>query len=156
MKIVAVLLLVSTAAFAKKNDAVYQDATLKSFRVVQSGQSCATYGNTEGSVNANTDSAGLTTGNVNATTNSTTSCSPRRIAQYTLVVGGQILVVEPGHSKKAAAGVLLTAGWGALALKSSSLAGQLPGAHVLIRSESGEIHIKAGKKESEFRIVSAE
>lgn len=135
----------STMAFAApKPQPVYQDAVLKSFRMVPAGESCS--GNTSGKVD---DS-----GNVNANTH--TNCSANTSAEYTLVIGDQIIVIAPALSGKKKTGVILSLGWSALFIKDTCLYGQLPGAHVLIRSEGGTYHVKAGKRESLYKLVSAE
>jgi hypothetical protein len=144
----ALLLSLSTAASAKP-EPPYDDGVLQSFRVVDEGQSCSTNGTTTGTVS---DS-----GNVNANSSSSTTCSPRKKAFYTIVVKGQTLVITPTQSAGTKVGVVASLGWGALFLKDSCLYGQLPGAKFQIRTESpGTYRIKLGKRESLYKLVSAE
>ena len=75
-----------TAWAAKKPKPVYQDAVLKDFHTEQHGTFCSTSGNTNGTVNADTDSNGNTSGTVNATSSASTSCSPRMMAYDTVVM----------------------------------------------------------------------
>ena len=150
-----------TAWAAKKPEPVYQDAVLKNFHTEQQGKFCTTSGNTNGTVNANTDSDGNTNGTVNATSSASTSCSPRMVAYYTVVMGEHVFTLSPATSsgKKAAkvGTAMLTFGIGAIVWnafdKNSSLYGVLPETPVKMRSESGAVYIKVGKRESEYKIV---
>lgn len=149
MKILACLLLLSSFAFAKsKPEPVYQDAVLKSYRTVQSGMHCASSGNATGDITAN--------GSIDGTTNSSTNCRPRTHVEYTILVGEQVLIVEPALSGRQKAGAALSLGWSRVFSKDSCLYGLLPGTHIKIRSEGGIFHIKSGKRESLYSLIAAQ
>ena len=154
------LLLCGTAWAAKKPEPVYQDAVLKDFHTEQQGTFCSTSGNTNGTVNANTDSSGTTNGTVNATSSASTSCSPRMAAYYTVVMGQHTFVLSPTESGTVAAAktVAIIAFFpSAFFLKKNSvLYGVLPGTPIKMRSEGGIFYVKVGKRESEYKIVSAQ
>lgn len=156
----ALLLLVLSAcipARAQKQRPSYQDATVKSFRMVQAGRSCSTSGDTTGTVNATTDSDGNTNGNIDAHNSSRTTCRPTQKALYTLNIGEQTIVVTPKVSIAKAGAVILTLGIAGAFMKNSALYGQLPGAVVKIRSDgAGSYLVKVGKRESGYSLVSAE
>lgn len=144
MKILAFLLLISVPALAApKPEPVFQDAVLKSFRMISNGESCS--GNTSGKVDDN--------GNVAA--NTSTNCSANSSAEYTLVIGEQTIVVAPTMSGKKKAGSLLSLGWSTAFMKDTCLYGQLPGTHVLITSDGGVYRVRVGKKESLYKLVAA-
>jgi hypothetical protein len=150
-----------TAWAQKKPEPVYQDAVLKDFHTEQQGKFCTTSGNTNGTVNANTDSDGNTNGTVNTTSSASTSCRPRMVAYYTVVMGEHVFTLTPTISSgKSAAKVgtaMLTFGIGAIVWnafdKNSALYGVLPGTPIKMRSESGTVYIKVGKRETEYKIV---
>lgn len=149
MKLLLVFLLLCLPAIAEKRpEPVYQGAVLKSYHTVQSGMHCSTSGNTTGSVDA--------TGSYDGNTSSNTNCRPRTHVEYTVLVGEQTLVVEPALSGSAKAGAALSLGWSRVFAKDSCLYGQLPGTHIQIRAEGGIFHIKTGKRESLYKLVSAE
>lgn len=56
---------------------------------------------------------------------------------------------------KQAGTALATMGWSAVFAKKSVLYGQMPGAHFQVYFEGSLLHIKIGKRESLFTIVSA-
>jgi hypothetical protein len=153
-----------TAWATKKPEPVYQDAVLKNFHTEQQGKFCTTSGDTNGTVNANTDSDGHTNGTVNTTSSASTSCSPRMVAYYTVVMGEHVFTLSPATSsgKKAAkvGTAMLTFGIGAIVWnafdKNSALYGVLPGTPIKMRSESGTVYVKVGKRESEYKLVSAQ
>jgi hypothetical protein len=122
---------------------VYQDAVLKSFRMVADGQSCS--GSTTGKVEND--------GKIDA--NTSTSCTNTTKAIYTIVVGEQTFTLTPALVGKALAGSLLTLGYADLFKKQSCLYGQLPGTHILIRSDGAIFHVKVGKRESTYKLVGA-
>ncbi len=76
------------------------------------------------------------------------------VAYYTVVMGAHVWVLTPAVTLARAGTVLLTAGFGAMFLKNSTLAGVLPGTPVKMRSEGGNIYVKVGKRESEYKIIS--
>lgn len=143
---------------AKKPEPVYQDAVLKDFHTEQQGKHCSTSGDTNGTIKADTDSDGTTNGTVTATTTSATSCTPRMVAFYTVVMGNHTFVLSPTESGGVAAAkglaIFATGGMGAFFLKKNSvLYGVLPGTPIKMRSESGTVYIKVSKRESEYKIV---
>lgn len=145
MKALVLLMLLATPALAaKRPEPDYQDAILKSFHTVPAGQHCS--GNTNGTVS---DS-----GVIDATTS--TNCSNSTRSLYTVVIGEQTFVITPTLSAKGTAGAIFSFGYSEIFKKNSCLYGQLPGAHVLIRSENGMYHVKVGKRESLYRLVSAQ
>lgn len=73
-------------AFAATQDAPYQDAVLKSFRIIADAESCHTTGSSTSSASGN---------DVNTSGNATTNCDDRKTAHYTIEIGGQTLVLEP-------------------------------------------------------------
>jgi hypothetical protein len=159
LKRLALLLLLTApiASASKKPEPVYEDAVLKDFHTEQHGTFCSTSGNTNGTVNANTDSSGTTNGTVNATSTASTSCSPRMAAYYTVVMGDHTFVLtptEPGAATAAKAVAIIAFFPSAFFLKKNSvLYGVLPGTSIKMRSDSGTVHIKVGKRESEYKIV---
>lgn len=142
------LLILSTSAFAKsKQDRDYHDALLVSFRTVTTGSVCSSSGHTNGTVDDE--------GNVSATTNSSGDCSNTQLRYYTVELGSNTYVLAPTHSGKSKAGAALTFGWGALAWKSSVLANEMPGSHVLLASDPSGFYVKVGNRESKFTLVEA-
>ncbi len=148
-----------TAWAAKKPEPVYQDAVLKDFHTEQQSKHCSTSGDTNGTIKADTDSDGTTNGTVTATSTSSTSCTPRMVAFYTVVMGEHTFVLSPtengGVVAAKATAIIATGGMAAffLSRKNSVLYGVLPGTPVKMRSESGTVYIKVGKRESEYKIV---
>ena len=132
-----VLLFLCVSAFAAtKND--YQDAVLVSSRMVSVGSSCS--GSTDGKVDDD--------GRINADT--TSNCSNRFGALYTISLHDQTFTLRPAATKKE----LLTLGWSNF-FKASVLHNQLPGSHILVRSASDGVHVKVGKRESKYEVVEA-
>ena len=139
----ALLLILSAPLWAKDKtlpDSAYEDATLVSFRAVTTGTSCSHQADTTGDVDATTDDDGHTTGTVKSTTNGNTSCSDTGWIYYTLQVGEHVYVVH--HA--------ITFGY-----RASDLKGQLPGTHILVRTDAKGFYVKVGNKESKFVIVEA-
>jgi hypothetical protein len=132
-----------TAWAAKKPKPAYQDAVLKDFRTEQKGSECSTRGNTDGTVTAST-SGGYTQGTVDANSRSNTSCVPRIVAFYTVVMGDHTFVLSPSWSGFAAI----------FHPRNSALYGVLPGTPVKVKSEDGAIYVKVDDRESEYTIVS--
>jgi len=158
---IAIALLASscgTAFAAKKPKPVYQDGVLKDFRTEQQGTYCSTNGDTNGTVRARTDDDGNTHGTVDANTTASTSCSPRVVAFYTVVVGEHTFVLSP-IPKPISIGKMLIPFAGPMmavrdAAQNSVLYGLLPGTPIQMVNKDGTIYIKVGKNESEFTIVS--
>ena len=140
--LVLIILLLSPAAWAKEkpSPADYQDAVLVSFRSVATGSNCSHSSTTSGNVDATTDDEGNTTGTVRATTNGSTSCNDTGWVYYTITVGEHAYVVH--HAV-------------AFLYKSSDLKNQLPGAHVLVRTDSKGFYVRVNDKESKFVVVEA-
>lgn len=111
--------------------------------IVSSGQSCST------SATTNATATGNSTATANITAN--TTCSPTRQALYTVAVANQVMVITPTISRTAA---LLTLGWSAVFAHDSCLYGALPGASFKMWGEGGKYHVKLGKRESVYRLVS--
>ena len=141
MKLAVVVLMLLSCAAAE--DAAYRDAVLLSFRDVASGASCS------GSVRAHSGSSGDVTGQTD------TDCSQNYQRQYSIQMGKQIFVLVFTGSAKARAAAAATLGFSSMFSKSSALRDQLPGAHLLIRSDSSGVYVKVGKRESRYRIVEA-
>lgn len=149
------ILLLCLSAFAKdKPHYTYQDALLVSFRDVVSGSSCVHSSETTGDVKANTDD-GYTSGTVNATTTGTSECSNNASRLYTINVAGQTYIIRHSMTGGQMATAMVTMGWGALFMKQSVLANQLPGTHVFVRSDEHGLYVKLGKRESRFKVVEA-
>jgi len=142
MPIALTLALLSPAAFAKDKqpDSAFQDATLVSFRAVATGSSCKHTASTTGNVEASTDEGGNTTGTVKSTTDGNTNCRDTGWMYYTLQVGDHTYVVHNA----------ITFGY-----RDSDLKGQLPGAHVLVRTDAKGFYVRVGNKESKFVVVEA-
>ena len=136
------LALLSPVAFAKDKqpDSAFQDATLVSFRAVATGSSCSHAASTTGNVVASTDEGGNTTGTVKSTTDGNTNCRDTGWMYYTLQVGDHTYVVHNA----------ITFGY-----RDSDLKGQLPGAHVLVRTDAKGFYVRVGNKESKFVVVEA-
>ena len=111
--------------------------------IVSSGQSCST------SATTNATATGNSTATANTTAN--TTCCPTRQALYTVAVANQVMVITPTISRTAA---LLTLGWSAVFAHDSCLYGALPGASFKMWGEGGKYHVKLGKRESVYRLVS--
>jgi hypothetical protein len=142
---------------AKKPEPVYQDAVLKDFHTEQHGSFCSTSGDTNGSIDADTDSNGNTSGTVKATSTASTSCSPRMMAYYTVVMGEHTFVLSPTEPGGVVAAkglaIIATGGMGAFFLKKNSvLYGVLPGTPIKMRSEGGTVYVKVGKRESQYKM----
>lgn len=137
-----VLLLLSSVAWAKNKPAPtdYQDAVLVSFRAVTTGSSCSHNLTTSGNVDATTDNDGNTNGTVKATTEGSTDCSNTGWIYYTISVGGHTYVVH--HA--------VTFGY-----RNSNLRGQLPGAHLQVRTDAKWFYVRVNNKESKFVVVEA-
>ena len=150
MKVLAALLLLPLVSFAApKTDEGYQDAVLKSFVMIPAGQHCHTSGSSTGTTDSD--------GNSRASGDANTTCSDTTVAHYTVVIGGETLVIQPTLSGKAKAGAALSLGWSTAFAKNSCLYGQLPGAHIQIRAEGdGNYHVRVGKKESLYKLVAAQ
>jgi hypothetical protein len=141
MRLLAVLLLCCSLAFgATKPEPVYQDAVLKSFRMVSDGENCNTSGH------ASPDYAG------GASTSASTNCTSTQSAYYTISIGDQLLTLTP------ATGLLPKHGIIGLLSKNSVLYGLLPGTAIQIRPDKsqGKYFIKVGKRESLYRVAAAE
>jgi hypothetical protein len=153
----ALLLLATTLpAFAKERP-VYQDGILQTVSTQLHGRSCRTYGDTSGDITARTDSEGQTTGKIDATTTSITNCRPSEVAYYTVTVGQQRFVVAAASNPMKAESAALTMGISSMFYKNCVLYGQLPGTAIKIRSDgNGNLHIKVGKRESNFKLISAQ
>ena len=154
--IFCVLLISSVCSFAKDKSAVaYQDAVLVDFRTVDSGSSCSTTGNTNGTVNSTSD----TTGTVNATTTASTQCVNHTESIYTLSLGGHVyqLVVAVNPARVATAMIPILGPAYLIATRNNSvLYGVLPGTHVQVRTEEGgKFFVKVGKRESKYKLVGA-
>lgn len=153
---VAFLCLCLPAAASKHPDSEYQDAVLKDFHTEYHGSYCSGSGDTNGTVNASTDSNGDTSGTVKASTTTSSSCTPIRHAYYTLTLGGHQYVLTPAPSASKVGIAALTLGIGAAFFKDSALYGVLPGTTVRVRSEGGKFFVRVGKRESEYKLVSAQ
>ncbi len=151
MRIFAALILCASTVFAAtKPEPVYQDAVLKDFKRVQTGQSCSTYGSSNGNVNAHTNDSGNTNGTITTNSSASTTCSPTIMTLYTVVVGDHEYVVTP--TDKLFSGEHLARSF---LHKSSDLAGILPGTPIKVRTEGKDFYVKVGKRESTFKMVSA-
>lgn len=154
MKLIALVLTLAVLgqpAFAKENkhaDSDYQDAVLVKFVTVTTGSSCSSSGDTNGKVDDN--------GNVSATSSGTTNCANRTKRHYTLSVGQQTFVIEPEPTRGQKGTALATLGWSAAFAKQSVLADQLPGTHVMVRTDADGFWVKIGKRESLYRVVAAQ
>ncbi len=131
----AVLLLLLPASLFSQ---AYQDAVLVRLKTVSVGADCSTDGSTRGTVDE---------GNLKADSDSTTACADAEVHLYTVRVGESLYTLRP---------VSLIPRSGLLALlRKVSLANQLPGAHVLIRSHGDGFQVKVGSKESSYSIYEA-
>jgi hypothetical protein len=113
-------------------DVQYQDAVLLSFRNVATGSSCTS----TGSGKAKTDDNGDTEGN----TSGQTDCSNNIVRRYTVQLGNITYVLVRAYG---------------FSFKSSVLANQLPGTHVLVRTDEHGFYVKIGDRESRYDIVEA-
>lgn len=139
--ILPLILAVALPMWAKdKTHYDYQDATLVSFHTQTTGSSCSSSTNTSGNVNANTDSAGLTTGTVSARSTGSSNCSDDERRLYTIRTDANTFVIAP-------------IGW---TFKSSVLRNRLPGTPVLVRADGKHMYVKVDKRESEFAVVEAQ
>jgi hypothetical protein len=134
--IVLIFLMCSPLLAASKSD--YQDAVLVGSRMIAVGSSCS--GDTNGKADDD--------GRISADTSS--NCSNRYTALYTITLHDQTFTLRPAMTKKE----VLTLGWSSM-FKASVLHNQLPGSHVLIRSASDGVHVKVGKRESKYEVVEA-
>ena len=154
MKLLAIVLsfsLLSQSALAKEKrhpDSDYQDAVLVKFVTVTTGSSCSHRSNTSGEVDDN--------GNVSARTTGHSDCADVTSRHYTLSVGQQAYVIEPELTKGQKGAALATLGWSAAFAKQSVLADLLPGTHVLVRSDADGLWVKVGKRESRYRVMTAQ
>jgi len=153
--ILAVMALCGCAWAKHIPDSAYQPGTLIAVRTVVAGSSCSNRAQTDGNVNARTDDSGNTSGTVQATTYGSSSCADNSRALYTVQVAGQRYVIARAITGKETSAMLLTLGWGAMAMKASVLANQLPGTRILVRSDPSGLYVKLGKRESKYNIVEA-
>jgi len=124
---------------------VYQDAVLKSFRMVNDGEHCSTSGS------ASPDYAG------GASTSTSTNCTATQSAYYTVSIGDQIIVLTPAVTVPKVAPAAATRGFNRFFSKDSVLYGLLPGTPVKIRQDSpGKFYVRVGKRESLYKIAAAE
>ena len=143
----------STLALAKdKPQYSYQDGVLLSFRMQPTGSECTNNDETSGTVNANTDSNGDTSGRVSTNTTGTASCRDTERALYTIKSGGSTYLLTPDHSTGANLGMALFPLAGVFT-RNSSLAYQLPGTQIKLRSDGKHFFVKVGKRESMYSIV---
>jgi len=138
----------------KKPKPVYQDGVLKNFRTEQQGTVCSTDGNTNGTVRATTDDYGSTRGTVDATSTASSSCAPRIVAFYTVVIGDHTFVLSPIPKPIGIFGAYKAAFSGSWEAKNSVLYGLLPGTPIQMVNKDSNVYIKVGKRESEYTIVS--
>lgn len=144
MKWLIVLMMCGTAMAEKKPDPAYQDGILKSYHSVSAGRHCS--GGTTGNVSND--------GDIQA--NTTTNCANTTQVNYTVVIGEQTFVLAPKVSGKKVGLAMATMGYSLFFQKSASMYGQLPGTVVHVWSEDGTFHVRAGKRESLYKLVSAE
>ena len=149
-RLASIVLLLSSAAWAKDKPvpADYQDAVLVKFVTVTTGSSCSSSGNTLGKVDDD--------GNLTANSSGSADCSNQTTRHYTLSVGPQVFVIEPELTKGQKGAALATLGWSARFAKESVLAYELPGTHVLVRTDAEGFWVKVGKRESRYRVVGAQ
>lgn len=154
--ILPLVLLVSLPMWAKEKPHYdYRPATLVSFHDQSTGNICSGSANTTGSVDANTDSAGLTSGSVNATTYGSSSCSDTTRRLYTIRADANTFVLTVDHSTGVKLGAAFSAGIGPLFMKNSVLANRLPGTPVLVRADGKHMYVKIDKRESMYAVVEA-
>ena len=65
-------------------------------------------------------------------------------------------MIEPELTKGQKGAALATLGWSARFAKEGVLADQLPGTHVLVRSDANGFWVKVGKRESRYRVDCAQ
>jgi hypothetical protein len=147
---IAALALLSSVASAKGKhpDVIYQDAVLVKFITVTTGNSCSHNGSTSGKVDDD--------GSISANSSGTSDCTNLTKRHYTISVGQQTFEIEPEFTKGQKGAALATLGWSAAFAKQSVLSDQLPGTHVLVRSDSDGFWVKVGKRESRYRVVAAQ
>jgi hypothetical protein len=156
-KLCVLALLLGLPAFAKdKSQYKYQDGVLQAVKRVVSGSSCNSNGNTTGTVDANTTPSGQTNGTVNANTQASTTCGNLYQWLYTVKTGDVVYVLTPSRSTGARVGTAVSLGWSSYFLKDSTMANQLPGTQIKLRSDPSGIYVKVGERESLYRVVSAE
>lgn len=153
----ALVFLLPIAAQAKdKPDLQYQDATLVDFHAIIVGHHCSTNGDSEGTVQATTTAdpygnTANTDGTVHATTTASTNCHDIQRGLYRLKVGEHVYSLEPAINPASTLPIAV------LFRKQSVLYGLLPGTAVQVRSEGADgFYVKAGKRESKYRLVGAE
>jgi hypothetical protein len=153
----ALVLLIALPALAKdKTQYTYQDGVLEAVKRVVSGSTCSSNGDTTGTVNANTDTSGQTNGTVKADTKTSTTCGNLYQWLYTVKTGDVVYVLTPTHSAGARVGTAVSLGWSRFFLKDSTMANQLPGTKIKLRSDPSGIYVKVGDRESLYRVVSAD
>lgn len=136
------LLLLCASIHAQTVQDQYQAAVLVSFKTVSTGSDCSSTGTTTGRVNDN--------GNIKADSDSTSSCSDSEVRLYTVRVGENLFVLRPASAFGGP-----TPGW-VSPFKRCSLANQLPGTHILIRSHGSGLQVKVGTKESSYTLYGAQ
>ena len=127
--------------------AKWQDAVLVNFRTVQSGSACSSSGTVNGTVDES--------GNVTGRTHGNSSCVTITTRFYTLSAGEHTYVLRHELTAGKKATVIATLGYGALFMKNSVLANQLPGVHVLARTDPKGFWVKIGSRESKYQVVEA-
>ena len=144
----AVLLLLSPSLAL----AQYREALVVNFHTQARGASCSSTGQTNGSINSVTRDAAT----ISATTRTETDCSPSTAYLYTVFSEGHTYTLTPAPSAAAFGASMLTAGMSSFFRKPSVLYGVLPGTHVQIRTQGSTFYVKIGKRESAYKLVSAE
>ena len=144
---IAVVLAASSLTAAAKSKAEYQDAVLKNFSTERS--------RTRFTVNDKAASSRSTTGGSNSgsqrgAASPAAPCGVHVVAVFTVVVGEHVYVLTP-----AVMGEYAPTGLGRFLVRSPSLEGTLPGTPVKMRSDGSEIYIKVGRRESQYKAISA-
>lgn len=154
MRFLLLLLLCPTIALAK-DQPTYQDGTLVSAHMQQAGSHCAQNASTNGTVRANTDAAGNTNGTINSTTTGDSNCRDVERSVFTVKSGDNTLILTPVLSASTGAALGLLGVTHAIP-RDSSLAYQLPGTPLKLRSDGKHFFVKVGKKETMFSVIGAE
>lgn len=126
------------------------------FHMENHGTTCGTSGNTQGHINAQTDDDGNTNGTVTATNNSSTTCTPLTRAYYTVKIADHTYVLMPAPSLERTGVALFTLGVGTLFFRDSALYGVLPGTPIKVSADGGTFHVKVEKRESAYKLESAQ
>jgi hypothetical protein len=146
----AVFLAASCVVAVAKPKAAYQDAVLKNFSSERHQTRCASSEKNSSGLSSRGSGGGSNSASGRSGANGAAPCGVHVVSVFTVVADEHVYVLTP-----ALLGEYAPTGLGRFLVRSPSLEGALPGTPVKMRSDGGDIYIKVGNRESEYKLVSA-